>query len=98
VLTWNSAAGWLQNGRGSNQGNTQNEKSPYYQSSIDFRCYLELELFEPRRLTVAETSNHIGIRNVPDQRGYRPRRDYVPMFSVRELTLIFELRTLRSFA
>jgi len=34
--------------RGSNQGNTQNEKSPYYQSSIDFRCYLEMALFEPR--------------------------------------------------
>ncbi len=35
--------------RGSYQGNTQNEKSPYYQSSIDFRCYLEMALFEPRR-------------------------------------------------
>jgi len=35
-------------GRGSNQGNTQNEKSLYHQSSIDFRCYLEMALFEPR--------------------------------------------------
>src|SRR5271166_1582681 len=35
--------------RGSNQGNTQNEKYPYYQSSIDFRCYPEMALFEPRR-------------------------------------------------
>jgi len=35
--------------RGSNQGNTQNEKSLYHQSSIDFRCYLEMALFEPRR-------------------------------------------------
>jgi hypothetical protein len=34
--------------RGSNQGNTQNEKSLYHQSSIDFRCYLELARFEPR--------------------------------------------------
>jgi len=34
--------------RGSNQGNTQNEKSLYHQSSIDFRCYLEMALFEPR--------------------------------------------------
>ncbi len=33
-------------GRGSNQG--QNEKSPRHQSSIDFRCYLEMALFEPR--------------------------------------------------
>jgi len=32
-------------GRGSNQGNTQNEKSHYHQSSIDFRCYLEMALF-----------------------------------------------------
>jgi len=37
-------------GRGSNQGNTQNEKFPYYQSSIDFRCYLEMALFEPRQI------------------------------------------------
>src|SRR3954468_3779821 len=28
-------------GRGSNRGNTQNEKSLYHQGSIDFRCYLE---------------------------------------------------------
>ncbi len=35
-------------GRGSNQGNTQNEKSLYHQSSIDFRCYLEMALSEPR--------------------------------------------------
>jgi len=35
--------------RGSNQGNTQNEKSFYHQSSIDFRCYLEMARFEPRR-------------------------------------------------
>jgi hypothetical protein len=35
-------------GRGSNQGNTQNEKSIYHQSSIDFRCYLEMALSEPR--------------------------------------------------
>ena len=34
--------------RGSNQGNTQNEKSLYHQSSIDLRCYLELARFEPR--------------------------------------------------
>ena len=34
--------------RGSNQGNTQNEKSVYHQSSIDFRCYLESARFEPR--------------------------------------------------
>ncbi len=36
-------------GRGSNQGNTQNEKSLYHQSSIDFRCYLEMARFEPRQ-------------------------------------------------
>jgi len=36
-------------GRGSNQGNTQNEKSLYHQSSIDSWCYLEMALFEPRR-------------------------------------------------
>jgi len=34
--------------RGSNHGNTQNEKSLYHQSSIDFRCYLEMARFEPR--------------------------------------------------
>jgi hypothetical protein len=34
--------------RGSNQGNTKNEKSLCHQSSIDFRCYLELARFEPR--------------------------------------------------
>src|SRR6476469_5223500 len=34
--------------RGSNQGNTQNEKSLYSQSSIDFRCYPKLARFEPR--------------------------------------------------
>ena len=37
-------------GRGSNQGNTQNKKSPYYQSFIDSRCYLELARFEPRTI------------------------------------------------
>jgi len=37
--------------RGSNQGNTQNEKSLYHQSSIDFRCYLEMALFEPRPMS-----------------------------------------------
>ncbi len=36
-------------GRGSNQGNTQNEKSLYHQLSIDFRCYLGMALFEPRQ-------------------------------------------------
>ena len=41
--------GRTKTGRGSNQGNTQNEKSLYHQSSIDFRCYLEMALFEPRR-------------------------------------------------
>ena len=35
-------------GRGSDQGNTQSEKSLYRQSSIDFRCYLEMALSEPR--------------------------------------------------
>jgi len=34
--------------RGSNQGNTQNEKSLYHRSSINFRCYLGMALFEPR--------------------------------------------------
>jgi len=34
--------------RGSNQGNTQNEKSLCNQSFIDFRCYLEMALSEPR--------------------------------------------------
>jgi hypothetical protein len=34
--------------RGSNQSNTQNERSLYHQRSIDFRCYLELARFEPR--------------------------------------------------
>src|SRR5664279_5530387 len=34
--------------RGSNQGNTQNEKSPYRQGSIDFRCHPEMARFEPR--------------------------------------------------
>jgi len=34
--------------RGSNQGNTQNEKSLYHHHSIDFRCYLEMTLSEPR--------------------------------------------------
>jgi hypothetical protein len=38
--------------RGSNQGNIQNEKSFYHQSSIDFRCYLELARFEPRPVPV----------------------------------------------
>src|SRR4051794_15023529 len=37
--------------RGSNQGNTQNEKFLYHQSFIDFWCYLELARFEPRRLS-----------------------------------------------
>ena len=31
-------------GRGSNQGFTQNEKSPRHQNSIDFRCYLGMAL------------------------------------------------------
>src|SRR3954464_8452367 len=35
--------------RGSNRGNTQNKKSLYHQSFTDFRCYLELARFEPRR-------------------------------------------------
>jgi len=35
-------------GRGSNQGNTQNGKSLHHQRSTDFRCYLELARFEPR--------------------------------------------------
>jgi len=30
------------------EGNTQSEKSLYHQSSIDFRCYLEMAFFEPR--------------------------------------------------
>ena len=34
--------------RGSNQGNTQNVKSLYHQCPLDFRCYLEVTLFEPR--------------------------------------------------
>jgi len=38
----------VRKGHGSNQGNTQNEKSPYYQRSIDFRYYLGVALFEPR--------------------------------------------------
>jgi len=37
---------------GLNQGNTQNEKSLYYQRSIDFRYYLELARFEPRPIGV----------------------------------------------
>jgi len=36
-------------GRGSNQGNTPNQKYLYHQSSIDFRCYPEMSLFDPRR-------------------------------------------------
>jgi len=43
-----ASAGAFTEGRGSNQGNTQNEKSLYHQSSIDFRCYLEMAFFEPR--------------------------------------------------
>jgi len=42
--------------RGSNQGNTQNEKSLYHQSSIDFRCYLEMALFEPRPASASPTT------------------------------------------
>ncbi len=37
----------VEQGCGSDQGNTQNEKSLYHQSSVDFRCYLEMALFEP---------------------------------------------------
>jgi len=40
--------------RGSNQGNTQNEKSLSHQSSIDLRRYLEMALFEPRPHQVHE--------------------------------------------
>src|SRR6059036_1307985 len=36
-------------GRGSNQGNTQKQKSLYHQGFIDFRCYPEMALFEPRQ-------------------------------------------------
>jgi hypothetical protein len=41
-------------GRGSNQGNTENEKSLYHQSSIDFRCYLKLARFEPRQIKLRD--------------------------------------------
>jgi len=51
--------------RGSNPGNTQNEKSSYYRSSIDFRCYLELAFFEPRRRSLA-TSRDPGAHQKPD--------------------------------
>jgi hypothetical protein len=46
--------------RGSNQGNTQNEKTLCHQSSIDFRCYLELARSEPRRRTLRPARQHEG--------------------------------------
>jgi len=52
--------------RGSNQGNTQNEKSLYHQSSIDFRCYLEMARFEPRPATLLPGS---GAAYNPKTRG-----------------------------
>jgi hypothetical protein len=45
-------------GRGSNQGNIQNEKSLYHQSSIDFRCYLGMALSEPRQDDHGLTDRH----------------------------------------
>ena len=48
--------GWW---RGSNQGKPQNAKSSYYQSSIDFRCYLEMALFEPRPPLTTSSCNRI---------------------------------------
>ena len=42
---WGRKAQACENGRGLNQGNTQNEKSLYPQSSIDFPCYLEMAFF-----------------------------------------------------
>ena len=38
--------------RGSDPGNTQSEISLHRQSSIDFWCYLEMALSEPRRLSL----------------------------------------------
>ncbi len=51
--------------RGSAQGNTQNEKSLYHQSFIDFRCYLEMALFEPRRLLRDRIAKTQGARKQP---------------------------------
>src|SRR3954451_4397882 len=39
-------------GYGSNRGTTQNEKSLSQQGFIDFRCYPEIALFEPRPLSL----------------------------------------------
>jgi len=49
--------------RGSNQGNTQNEKSLYHQRSIDFRCYLEMARFEPRPLAGSGTVSDLAARH-----------------------------------
>ena len=58
-------------GRGSNQGNTRNEESLYYLSSIDFRYYLELARFEPR----PEGEARDLLRRWPGGDGLRSRMD-----------------------
>ncbi len=60
--------------RGSNQGNTQNEKSLYHQLSIDFRCYLGMALFEPRPRKLAGCHlTLIGPRSKPTDQALRAK-------------------------
>jgi len=47
-------------GRGSAQGNTQNEKSLYHQSFIDFRCYLEMALLNHAWLGISQDRAAVG--------------------------------------
>ncbi len=63
---------WPSLGRGSNEGNTQNEKSLYHQLSIDFWCYLGMALLNhapigsimrARRVAYPQSAQFRGERN-----------------------------------